>query len=78
MTTAGTHIGSKMQHVADISAAPATYTASVGSVLFGLTTSEWQAIGVLGGLILGALTYLTSVYFKKKHLELARNHQENK
>lgn len=68
----------RAQQMVEVSSTPASYIASAGSVLFGLTSSEWQAIGVLGGLILGALTYLTSVYFKKKHLELARNHRENK
>jgi hypothetical protein len=61
-----------LQHIADVSAVPATYVASGVSVIFGLTGGEWQAVGVIGALILGALTYGTTFYFKKKHLELAK------
>ncbi len=61
-----------MQHIADVSSAPATYVASAASLVFGFTGGEWQAIGVIGALILGALTYGTTFYFKKKHLEIAK------
>lgn len=69
-------MGHKMQHVADVSSAPATYAASAGSVLFGLSSGEWQAVGVLGGIILGLLTLGVTVYFKKQHLKLARKGRE--
>lgn len=56
-----------VQHVADVSAAPATYAASAAAMTVGgLTTGEWQMIGVIGGLILGTMTYLTSLYFRMK------------
>nr|WP_318382724.1 class II holin family protein [uncultured Enterobacter sp.] len=49
------------------------YGASVGNAGFwGLqlldkvTPSQWAAIGVLGSLVFGLLTYLTNLYFKIK------------
>ena len=57
----------KMQHAADVSSTPATYLASAGSIIAGLTLDEWQAVGVIGGLILGLLTFATNFYFKCKH-----------
>ena len=57
----------QMQHIADVSSAPATYVAAATAVgVGGLTSGEWQVIGVIGGLILGTLTYLTSLYFRMK------------
>ena len=59
-----------LQKVAAVASGPATYVASGVAVLAGLTVSEWQAIGVVGGLILGALTFGTNYYFKHKHYKL--------
>jgi len=59
-------------------AIPATYAASATSVMFGLTATEWQAIGVLGGLVLGILTYATSCYFKTQHLKLELKRQRKR
>ena len=57
-----------MQTVVDVSSSPATYVASATALTVGgLTTGEWQMLGVIGGLILGTLTYLTNLYFRKKH-----------
>ena len=35
-------------------------------ILDNVTPSHWTAIGVLGSLFLGLLTYLTNLYFKSK------------
>lgn len=37
---------------------------TVYSILDSFTHDEWAAIGILGGLFFGALTYLTNLYFK--------------
>lgn len=67
----------KLQHVAEVSSVPMTYAASAGSIVFGLSTDEWQAVGVIGGLIIAVLTYATSCYFKRQHLKLEqRKHYE--
>ncbi|WP_119963808.1 class II holin family protein [Candidatus Fukatsuia symbiotica] len=46
------------------------YGASAGSILNGLLNSyspeQWNAIGVLAGVSLAVLTYLTNLYFKIK------------
>lgn len=36
------------------------------SLLDKVTPSQWAAIGVLGSLVFGLLTYLTNLYFKIK------------
>lgn len=50
-----------------------SYGASGGSAAFwfkqlldGYTPEQWAAIGVIGSLCFGLLTYLTSLYFKIK------------
>ncbi|NUM87345.1 class II holin family protein [Escherichia coli] len=35
-------------------------------ILDKVTPSQWAAIGVLGSLVFGLLTYLTNLYFKIK------------
>lgn len=35
-------------------------------LLDNVTTSQWTAIGVLGSLLFGLLTYLTNLYFRIK------------
>ncbi|MEP8800006.1 class II holin family protein [Enterobacter hormaechei] len=46
----------------------AAYGASAGSILNGIlnafSTEQWNAIGVLVGIIVAVLTYLTNLYFK--------------
>ena len=46
----------------------AAYGASAGSILNGMLNScspeQWNAIGVLVGIIIAVLTYLTNLYFK--------------
>ena len=64
-----------MNMTADFQGKAATvvaYTGSGVSVMFGLTKDEWQVIGVLGGLAIGIITYLTNVYFKNEHLKIAK------
>ena len=47
-----------------------TWAAGAGywllQILDNVTPSHWTAIGVLGSLFLGLLTYLTNLYFKIK------------
>lgn len=42
------------------------------AVVFGLTPSEWSAIGVLGGLLVAVAGLAVNVWFKWAHLSLAR------
>ncbi|WP_218729120.1 class II holin family protein [Enterobacter chuandaensis] len=46
----------------------AAYGASAGSILNGMLNAyspeQWNAIGVLVGIIVAVLTYLTNLYFK--------------
>ena len=72
-----TTVMNKMQHAADVTSVPASYAASGASVLFGLSSGEWQAVGVLGGLILGLMTLGVTIYFKHKHLELSKKEKTN-
>lgn len=43
-----------------------TSAGSAGQLLDKVTPSQWAAIGVLGSLVFGLLTYLTNLYFKIK------------
>ncbi|MFJ2973459.1 class II holin family protein [Kluyvera sp. NPDC087067] len=46
------------------------YGASAGSIINGVLNAyspeQWNAIGVLVGIMIGVLTYLTNLYFKIK------------
>ena len=46
----------------------AAYGASAGSILNGMLNAyspeQWNAIGVLVGIVIAVLTYLTNLYFK--------------
>jgi len=53
-------------------ATTATYAGSSGAVIFGLSTSEWSVVGVIGGLIIAFLGFVVNVYFKRQHLLLAK------
>jgi ABC-type uncharacterized transport system permease subunit len=60
-------------------ATAATYTGSAGAIasgmasdtVFGLTTSEWSVVGVIGGLVIALLGFAVNVYFKRQHLLVA-------
>lgn len=58
------------------------HTVSIGTAFYamldGFSPQEWAAIGILGGLIFSALTWLTNIYFKKKQLELERQRHGDK
>lgn len=58
--------------LAEKASAVAAYGGGGTAVYFGLTPGEWQAIGVLAGILIGVLGLLVNVYFKAKHLEIAR------
>lgn len=42
------------------------------SMYFGLSVEQWQVFGVLGGLVFAAAGFLTNLYFKHAHLQLAK------
>ncbi len=61
-------------------ATAATYGGSAGAAMsglasdavFGLTTSQWSVIGVIGGLVIALLGFAVNFYFKQQHLLIAR------
>ncbi len=65
--------GHEMEQIAIATSTPIAYAASGISIYMGLTVGEWQAIGVIGGLILGILTYATNLYYKRKADKRASN-----
>lgn len=50
------------------------------AVFFGMSQGEWQAVGVVGGLLIGVigicLNAVVSAYFKHKHYKLAERRRE--
>ncbi|ENF7816559.1 class II holin family protein [Enterobacter soli] len=59
----------------------AAYVASAGSILNGMLNAyspeQWNAIGVLVGIIIAVLTYLTNLYFKiREDNRRSRSHDE--
>jgi allophanate hydrolase subunit 1 len=58
--------------IAHKAASAAIYGGSGTAMYFGLSPGEWQVLGVLGGLIFAAAGFVTNLYFKAAHLELAR------
>ena len=50
----------------------AQYGGSSGAVYFGLSSGEWQIIGVVGGLVIAAFGFAINWYYKAQHLRLAR------
>ena len=62
----------------------ASYGVSVATTIYSLldsfTHDEWAAIGILGGLFFGALTWVANIYFQYRRLKLEerqRNGVEN-
>lgn len=60
----------------------AAYGASAGSILNGMLNAyspeQWNAIGVLVGIIVAVLTYLTNLYFKvREDNRLSRKNNES-
>lgn len=61
-------------------ATAATYGGSAGAAasgmasdaVFGLTTSQWSAVGVIGGLVIALLGFAVNIYFKRQHLLIAQ------
>lgn len=55
----------------------ATYTGGGTAVFFGLSSGQWQALGVLGGLVIGGLGLLVKSvmdwHFRNQHLKLAQS-----
>ncbi len=64
-----------MEQVAEITATPIAYVASGAAVVFGLTATEWQVVGVIGGLALATITAGVNWYFKHKHHKHVTNNQ---
>lgn len=61
------------QHAAEVVTSKATYIASGGAVVFGMTANELAAIG---GLIVAVIAMVAnagiSFYFKHQHLQIAK------
>lgn len=51
--------------------AVAAYGGGTTAVYFGLSAGEWQVLGVLGGLVIGAIGLAVNTFFKWKHYRLA-------
>jgi hypothetical protein len=58
--------------IATKAATTATYGGSAGAVYFGFTANE---VAALGGLFIAIIGLCVNVYYKHKHLELARKNQ---
>jgi hypothetical protein len=54
-------------------ASAATYSGGTGAVLFGMSSSQWSTIGVIGGLVIAVLGLAVNIYFRSQHLRLARS-----
>jgi hypothetical protein len=50
-------------------AAAATYSGSAAAIFFGLTANEFAA---LGGLAVGVVGLVVTIWFKHQHLQLAK------
>jgi hypothetical protein len=50
----------------------AQYGGAAGALIFGLSPGEWQAIGVIGGLLVGLGGFLLAWYYKAQHLKVAK------
>lgn len=67
-----------VQDAADVAhkaANVATYGGSGTALYFGFSPGEWQAIGILGGLVFAAAGYFTNLWFKAAHLKLERERE---
>lgn len=49
--------------VIEKASAVATYGGGTVAVYFGLTPGEWQVVGIVGGLLIGALGLVAKTYF---------------
>lgn len=74
-TEAGAALLQKIAGTAQV-AGPVVTVGSATKQYFGYSLDEWSLIGILAGIALGALGYITgtavSIYFKAQHLRLAR------
>lgn len=48
------------------------YSGGTTAFAFGLSSNEWQAIGVIGGLLIGLAGFAVSAYFQHQRLKLDR------
>ena len=58
--------------IADKVSSVATYGGSGTAIAFGLSASEWQAVGVVGGLFAAVIGILINWWFKREHLRIAQ------
>lgn len=54
-------------------ASAATIGGSTSAVLFGLSSTQWSSIGVIGGLVIALIGLVVNSYFKAQHLKIARD-----
>lgn len=52
------------------------YGGSGTAVVFGLTPSEWSAIGVIGGLLIALAGFLVNAYFGWRRLKMDQQKRE--
>ena len=70
--------GAYLSKAASIQAAGSGLQVAGGgtAVFFGMSQGEWQAVGVIGGLLIGVvgicLNAVVSAYFKHQHYKLAK------
>ena len=61
--------------VAAKAASVATYGGAGSAIFFGLTANEFAAIC---GVVIGVIGLIANIYFKQKHLEIAKKSLEEK
>lgn len=64
--------------VIEKASAAVAYTGGGTALAFGLTSGQWQALGVVGGLLVGVAGLIVNAYFKNKHLQLAKKNYEGR
>ena len=52
-------------------ATAAQYTGSGGAVAFGLSSTEWSVVGVIGGLLIAFFGFMVNWYYRERHYRLA-------
>lgn len=70
-----THTSEVATAVAAKAANVATYGGASTAIFFGLTANEFAAIC---GVVIGVIGLIANIYFKQKHLELAKKSFEEK
>ncbi len=70
-----THTSEAASAVSEKAANVATYGGASTAVFFGLTANEFAAIC---GVVIGVIGLIANIYFKQKHLEIAKKSLDEK